>query len=173
MSKITWVKGNTLPLCIKLYSITVTGGSTQREDYIPPTNSVVKVKLVGTYGIKEYTPTVSNSRVYITDDGSLDVDTYGVEVTIEETSRNLRSYRYGNVEIVDENKELSVGDYIVEDSVVLDADAFIFGGEGGGIVVDAELSTTSTHPVQNNTITTALNGKLDLVTQTQFNEIFN
>lgn len=34
-------------------------------------------------------------------------------------------------------------------------------GGGSGVVVDSELSTTSTHPVQNKVIATALNSKAD------------
>ena len=37
-------------------------------------------------------------------------------------------------------------------------------GNGGGVVVDAELSTTSTNPVQNKVITGALNNKVDILT---------
>lgn len=57
-------------------------------------------------------------------------------------------------------------------------DFLILLGQGGGtsIIIDTELSTTSTNPVQNKVIKTAMDGKQDVInylTNQELNEMFN
>ena len=122
-----WPVGNRLDMCINLRQITVTDGGTQFGDYIPSAAAVVKVWLVGNYASFEYDPRIDGSKLYITDNGELKVGVYAIDVRVQEPERKLRSFRCGELEIVRETRQLALGDFILDNNITLDADAFVFG----------------------------------------------
>lgn len=125
--RIKWPVGNRLDLCLPLRKITVVAGGTQFGDYVPSAVATVKVILVGTYKSFEFTPRVVGNKLYISDDGNLTTGSYSIDVRIQEPDRNLRSFRCGELEIVRETRQLALGDFVLDNNITLDADAFIFG----------------------------------------------
>ena len=125
--KIKWPAGNRLDLCIPLRKITVTEEGTQFGEYIPSQAAVVMVYFVGNYASYEYTPRIEDNKLFITDNGELKPGVYAIDVRIQEPERKLRSFRCGELEIVRETKQLALGDFVLNNNVTLDADAFIFG----------------------------------------------
>lgn len=125
--KIKWPAGNRLDLCIPLRKITVTEEGTQFGEYIPSQAAVVMVYFVGNYASYEYTPRIEDNKLFITDNGELKPGVYAIDVRIQEPERKLRSFRCGELEIVRETRQLALGDFVLNNNITLDADAFIFG----------------------------------------------
>lgn len=134
MKKLKWVYGNTLPLALKLYELTIVRGGYHKTPYIAPEGSVYTVKLVGAK-VVTYDCTVEGNVVTFTDTGTLPCGKYGVEVDVVEPSRNLRTFKFRQVEIVYSSDELNVGDMISADAVALDSDTF-FWAKGDPLTYD-------------------------------------
>lgn len=126
-----WIKGNTLRMKLPLYIVSFEGSTGTRTAYEPPTDATVTVKLVGTYKTHTYEPTeVESNYVHFQDDATLDPDEYGIEVLVEDGDNNLRSFKFGQLNILEESQDLDVGEFLEDDEMVLDAVYFIQGEKG-------------------------------------------
>ena len=129
MNKITWVKGNTLALSVPLVTKTATNGQWVTADYVPPTGSEIKVRMVNSFKTREVEHTISSNVVSFIDNGKLDIGSWGIEITVKEpTERNLRMFKCGEVLIVNCTDEL--GEVPPDSNIVLDAAYFIQGPKG-------------------------------------------
>lgn len=125
--KIKWVYGNTLPLVVTLQEVIKTESGTTKEDYIPPTGSEIEVWAIGEFRKKQFDYTIDGNVVMFTDDGTLGVGKYGVRITVREPeSRNLRSFKCDEIEIVNCSDELELGEFVQDGAVVLDAMPFFW-----------------------------------------------
>ena len=123
-----WVRGNTLPLAVPLRTKTAVNGQWVTEDYIPPAGSEIHAFLVGKYKRYEYEFTLVDNVVKFTDDGTLPIGNYGVEVTVKEpTDFNRRTFKCQQVKIVNSTDELGI---LPDGEVILDAAIFIQGEKG-------------------------------------------
>ena len=127
-TSLKWVRGNTLDLTVPLQVVTVDEkGVKTKADYTPPQGSEIRVYLVGRLGSREYEPCVSGNMVSFTDNGSLALGTYGLEITIKEpAARNLRAFKCCAIQIVNSSDELGE---MQDGRVMLDPELF-FRGEG-------------------------------------------
>lgn len=127
-TSLKWVRGNTLDLTVPLQVVTVDeNGVKTKADYTPPQGSEIRVYLVGRLGSREYEPCVSGNMVSFTDNGSLALGTYGLEITIKEpAARNLRAFKCCAIQIVNSSDELGE---MQDGRVMLDPELF-FRGEG-------------------------------------------
>ena len=189
MNKITWVKGNTLALSVPLVTKTATNGQWVTDDYVPPTGSEIKVRLVNSFKTRETDYSLSGNVVSFIDNGKLDVGSWGIEITVKEpTERNLRTFKCGEVLIVNCTDEL--GEVPTDGNIVLDAAYFIQGPQGiqgpaGTTDYNdlqnkphipsqlAEMTDDTAHRTVSDSEKQTWNQKLDKVTTTQFDEIFN
>ena len=129
-TNLKWVRGNTLNLAVPLQVVTAANGAQAKVDYTPPTGSEIRVYLVGRHGSREYEPTLSGNVVSFTDNGSLALGDYGLEITIKERSaRNLRSFKCCAIRIVNSSDELGE---MPDGQVMLDAAPFFQVGSGSG-----------------------------------------
>ena len=129
-TNLKWVRGNTLNLAVPLQVVTAANGAQTKVDYTPPTGSEIRVYLVGRHGSREYEPTLSGNVVSFTDNGSLALGDYGLEITIKEPSaRNLRAFKCCAIRIVNSSDELGE---MPDGQVMLDAALFFQVGSGGG-----------------------------------------
>lgn len=125
--KIKWVYGNTLPLVVTLQEVIKTESGTTKEDYIPPTGSEIEVWAIGEFRKKQFDYTIDGNVVMFTDDGTLGVGKYGVRITVREPeSRNLRSFKCDEIEIVNCSDELELGEFVQNGAVVLEAMPFFW-----------------------------------------------
>ena len=119
---IRWIYGNTLPLAAKLRMTTKTEHGKVTEDYIPPEGSVILPAIVGKYTRKTYSNyAIDGNIVTFTDDGTLGVGTYGIEIRVKEPNKNLRSFKCGSLTILNCSEELDLGEFINNGAVVIDA----------------------------------------------------
>lgn len=127
-TSLKWVRGNTLDLTVPLQVVTVDeNGVKTKADYTPPQGSEIRVYLVGRLGSREYEPCVSGNMVSFTDNGSLALGTYGLEITIKEpAARNLRAFKCCAIQIVNSSDELGE---MYDGRVMLDPELF-FRGDG-------------------------------------------
>lgn len=124
---IKWIYGNTLPLVVGLKEVVKTQEGTTTEDYIPPVGSEIEVWAIGQYKKKQFDYTIDRNTLFFSDDGTLNVGTYGIRVTVREPeSRNLRSFKCEELEIVKCTDELELGEFVATDAVVLDAATFFW-----------------------------------------------
>ena len=123
--KLRWVQGNTLPLAVPLYEMVVIKGGFKRQAYEAPPGSVYGVRLVGkkTYN---YECQVDGNVVMFTDNGSLPCGYYGVEVTVKEPNRNLRTFKCMQIEIVSSSDCMNLGDFLSPNALAIDSDVFIW-----------------------------------------------
>ena len=167
---IKWVRGNTLPLVVTLHEIEVTKESSERKEYTPPEGSIVTACIVGSYKTYAYEVAVEGSLVYFTDDGTLPIGTYGIEIKVKEEERNLRSFKCGTLQIVNCDKDFEVGDLLTDEAVALDAFPFIFGkGEKGDKGDKGDAGTTNYEDLENKP---DLSVYMEKITQEEFNQIF-
>ena len=128
MNKIPWVAGNTLNLAIPLQLITKNEGQEVKEDYYPPEGSEVHASVNNSYKRRKYPCTVSGNIVSFTDDGSLPVGKYGVEITVKEPNgQNRRYFECNDIEIYECTGSLNA---MPDGQVLLDAAIFIQGQKG-------------------------------------------
>ena len=119
---IRWIYGNTLPLAAKLRMTTKTEHGEVTEDYFPPEGSVILPAIVGKYTRKTYSNyTIDGNIVTFTDDGTLGVGTYGIEIRVKEPNKNLRSFKCGSLTILNCSEDIDIGEFISEGAVVIDA----------------------------------------------------
>lgn len=119
---IRWIYGNTLPLAAKLRMTTKTEHGKVTEDYFPPEGSVISPAIVGKYTRKTYSNyTIDGNIVTFTDDGTLGVGTYGIEIRVKEPNKNLRSFKCGSLTILNCSEDIDIGEFISEGAVVIDA----------------------------------------------------
>ena len=137
MKKLKWVQGNTLPLAVPLYEVVAIEGGFKRQAYTAPTGSIYGVRLVGkrTYN---YECNVEGNVVTFTDNGTLPCGYYGVEVTVKEPERNLRTFKCMQLEIVSCSCEMNLGDFLSPDALALDSDVFFWakGDKGDPMTYD-------------------------------------
>ena len=119
---IRWIYGNTLPLAAKLRMTTKTEHGKVTEDYFPPEGSVILPAIVGKYTRKTYSNyAIDGNIVTFTDDGTLGVGTYGIEIRVKEPNKNLRSFKCGSLTILNCSEDIDIGEFISEGAVVIDA----------------------------------------------------
>ena len=98
----TWVRGNTLPLAIPLQTKTVEGKTVTTEDYYPPAGSETHVFMANSFKKIEYEHTIEGNVVKFTDDGSLPLGVWGIEITVKEpTPHNYRTFKCQEIEVVE------------------------------------------------------------------------
>lgn len=92
-NKIVWVYGNRQELIIPMEIEVVQNGVEGRvvEPFYPEDGDVVAVTFTRPYGTKHYTPVVDGNLLRITEDGTIAVGCYGVEVVV--TRGNEVRYR--------------------------------------------------------------------------------
>lgn len=132
-----WVQGNTLPLAVKLYEIVAIEGGFKRQAYEAPAGSIYAARIVGkrTYN---YECEVSGNVVTFVDDGTLPCGYYGVEVTVKEPERNLRTFKCMQLEIVSCSCEMNLGEFLLPDALAADSDVFFWakGDKGDPMTYD-------------------------------------
>jgi len=130
---IKWIFGNTLPIVVELKEVIKTQEGTTTEDYIPPVGSDIEVWAIGECKKKQFDYTIDGNVLMFTDDGTLNVGTYGIRITvIEPESRRLRSFKCEELKIVNCTEDLDLGEFIQEGAVTLDAMPFFWAkGEKG------------------------------------------
>ena len=132
-----WVQGNTLPLAVKLYEIVAIEGGFKRQAYEAPAGSIFAARIVGkrTYN---YECDVSGNVVTFVDDGTLPCGYYGVEVTVKEPERNLRTFKCMQLEIVSCTCEMNLGEFLSPDALSADSDVFFWakGDKGDALTYD-------------------------------------
>lgn len=132
-----WVQGNTLPLAVKLYEIVAIEGGFKRQAYEAPAGSIYAARIVGkrTYN---YECEVSGNVVTFVDDGTLPCGYYGVEVTVKEPERNLRTFKCMQLEIVSCSCEMNLGEFLSPDALAADSDVFFWakGDKGDPMTYD-------------------------------------
>ncbi len=97
-----WVRGNTLSLGIPLQTKTVEGKTVTTDDYYPPAGSEIHVFMVNQFTKREYEYTVDGNVVKFTDDGSLPLGVWGIEITVKEpTPHNYRTFECQEIEVVE------------------------------------------------------------------------
>ena len=106
---IPWVKGNTLPLAVPLQTKTAVNDQWVTDDYTPPVGSEIRAFIVGRYKRYEYEFTLNGNVVEFTDNGTLPVGDYGIEITVKEpTDYNRRTFKCQQIRIVNCTDELGM-----------------------------------------------------------------
>jgi len=143
MKNFKWVKGNTLPIAVPLYEVLYTEGQQPtKSEYFPPEGSVVKAFLVGAYKRVVVPCQVDGNVVTFVDDGALSIGTYGIEITVAESARNLRTFKCGQVTIVKCSDEMELGELpVVDGTIQLDGEPFYW---AKGDAATIEVGTTTT-----------------------------
>lgn len=146
---IKWVQGNPLPMAVSLYTLQVGGNEQEKEAYYPQVGSTVRAKLVSSYRAIEYEVTMNGNVAVFSDDGTLPVGIYAVEIKVLETDRTLRSFHCKELQIVNSSSDLEVGEFQETGTNVVFADAvFVTGRDGVGIssvVVNEDDTLTVTY----------------------------
>lgn len=131
MKRLKWVYGNTLPMAVSMYEVVVTENGITRQPYIAPEGSTIQVSLVGAIK-RTYEPTVNGNVLTFTDDGTLPVGKYGIEIKVTEPTKNLRSFKCGKFFIIYSSDDMNVGEFLASDAVTLDTETFFWAqGEKG------------------------------------------
>ena len=143
MDNFKWVKGNTLPIAVSLQEIVyIQGSQAAPQPYIPPQGSIVKACCVGKILKYEYPCSYEGNIVTFVDDGRLPVGTYGIEIIVNEVGRNLRSFKVGQIQIVNSSDDMELGDLpVVDGTIQLDAETFYWAKGDKG---DKGITTLST-----------------------------
>ena len=128
--------------------------------YIPTEGDVVQISL---YGARRFDyPNYEQAQNVLTfeDNGCLNVGLYCLEVKITEAnSHKLRCMYREQIRVVASNDDVPTDASFSDDDVQLSGQFDIVASTE--IVVDDELSLTSTNPVQNKVVTAAINDKAD------------
>lgn len=129
MATIKRVQGNRLELAIPLQTKTITQGGTVTEDYIVPEDATVSVVFTSKYKPFGFpASSVSGNLVTVTDNGTLPVGVYAVEVQVKEADgTRLRSKFCNLIDIRDCNDGVT-DEYVdfIEGAVTLDNQVFWF-----------------------------------------------
>lgn len=126
---ITWIYGNTLPIAARLRKTTKTEQGSVTEDYIPPEGSIIRPAIVGKYTKKVYDEcSIDGNVVTFTDDGTLSVGTYGIEIRVIEPSKNMRSFKCGELTILNCSQalDLNLGEFLDNGAVVIESMPYFF-----------------------------------------------
>ena len=123
---IKWVYGNTLPFAVPLTMFVKTRNGNERQDYTPPSGSTLQVTAVGKYKRKVYEYTIDGNVVYFTEDGTLTVGTYGIEIRVIEPSKRLRSFKCEELQIVNCSEDIDIGEFVVEGTMILDTTSYFW-----------------------------------------------
>lgn len=134
--------------------------------YIPTEGDVVQISL---YGARRFDyPNYEQAQNVLTfeDNGCLNVGLYCLEVKITEANTHkLRCMYREQIRVVASNDDVPTDASFTDDDVQLSGQFDIVASTE--IVVDDELSLTSTNPVQNKVVTAALNTKGDALASQQ------
>ncbi len=131
-------------MAVRLYTVSVGNNGTTREAYCPPVGSTVQARLVGSYRTYTYEVEMSGNMAVFSDDGSLPVGCYGVELTVAETGRSLRSFHCKELQIVNSTDDLDVGEYQETGVNVVFSDAVYVTGLDGVGIADITVNDDST-----------------------------
>ena len=167
-NKIIWVKGNTQPVLIPLeQEIVPVEGEITTEPYYPVEGAAVKVMLRGKYQNFMYTPVVDGNLLRLTDNGTLPAGNYDVEVTVDNPDgTRYRSMWQNQIVVTTANDSvLEEWDEFKDQEVEARAAIFFFAKGDKG-----DPGTTDYNQLQNKP---DLSLKLDVITDDQFDEIFN
>lgn len=132
MKMIPWVKGNTLNLAIPLQLVTFNNGQKTTTDYIPPEGSEIHVHVKNELKKLEYPYTIVDNVVSIKDDGTLQVGSYGIEITVSEPQTDIvdgQKRRTFEQKIKIYNSLDELGE-IRDGEIILDAALFVQGQKG-------------------------------------------
>lgn len=137
---IPWVRGNKLPLVIPVYEVTrqqVTDANTgetveqtTRTAYTIQDDDDVTVTFKTGFTATEMDFTTSGNNIYVTDNGTLALGTYTIEVCIVKGGDGDRGRWQGTHQVrIYENSadvELGTADIICDDAALLSADVFYY-----------------------------------------------
>ena len=132
-----WVAGNHLELALPMQIVKFTKEGKISEDYIPEESSSIKVVLEGMLNERAFTPKVNGNYLHIVDEGTLEADTYAVEIRIVEPDGTKRRSRWEKVvRIHDSNARVvrqfdDFPDY-AEGAIIEGSVFFFVGGSIGG-----------------------------------------
>lgn len=99
------VRGNYIAFSVPIVLKTITQEGVTEQAYIPTMTDNIKVRLVG-YNIRTYIPAIDGGNLVFSDNGTLSVGKYGLEVLIEQADgKHLRSYVADVLNIVNETKD--------------------------------------------------------------------
>lgn len=128
--------------------------------YIPTEGDVVQISLYGARRFDYPNYTQSSNVLTFEDNGCLQVGLYCLEVKITEANTHkLRCMYREQIRVVASNDDVPTDASFTDDDIELQGQFDIVASTE--IVVDDELSLTSTNPVQNKVVTAALNTKGD------------
>lgn len=127
--------------------------------YIPTEGDVVLISLYGARRFDYPNYTQAQNVLTFEDNGCLQVGLYCLEVKITEANTHkLRCMYREQIRVVASNDDIPTDASFTDDDVQLSGQFDIVASTE--IVVDDELSLTSTNPVQNKVVTAALNAKI-------------
>lgn len=127
--------------------------------YIPTEGDVVQISLYGARRFDYPNYTQSSNVLTFEDNGCLNVGLYCLEVKITEANTHkLRCMYREQIRVVASNDDVPTDASFTDDNIELQGQFEI--AASTEIVVDDELSLTSTNPVQNKVVTAALNEKI-------------
>ena len=143
------------------FSVTLTQKSGELiVPYIPTEGDVVQISLYGARRFDYPNYTQAQNVLTFEDNGCLNVGLYCLEVKITEANTHkLRCMYREQIRVVASNDDVPTDASFTDDDVQLSGQFDIVASTE--IVVDDELSLTSTNPVQNKVVTAAINGKAD------------
>lgn len=146
------------------FSVTLTQKSGELiTPYIPTEGDVVQISLYGARRFDYPNYTQASNVLTFEDNGCLQVGLYCLEVKITEANTHkLRCMYREQIRVVASNDDVPTDASFTDDDVQLSGQFDIVASTE--IVVDDELSLTSTNPVQNKVVTAALNTKGDALT---------
>ena len=146
MKKLHWIKGNHLELAFPLTIVNFSeSGKTSSNYDVSSAGFSVEVILQGMFSRKKFEPKVVNGNVLrIVDEGTLDVDTYSVEIVVKEPNGTdvdtLRRSKWNRVLQVHDSNEKVVEQFDdfpdYAEGAVVEGNIFFFvgivGSRGGG-----------------------------------------
>ena len=146
MKKLHWIKGNHLELAFPLTIVNFSESGKTSSDYdVSSAGFSVEVILQGMFSRKKFKPEVVDGNVLrIVDEGTLDVDTYSVEIVVKEPNGTdvdtLRRSKWNRVLQVHDSNEKVVEQFDdfpdYAEGAVVEGNIFFFvgivGSRGGG-----------------------------------------
>lgn len=143
MKKLHWIKGNHLELAFPLTIVNFSeSGKTSSNYDVSSDGFSVEVILQGMFSRKKINPKVVNGNVLrIVDEGTLDVDTYSVEIVVKEPNGTdvdtLRRSKWNHVLQVHDSNEKVVEQFddfpdYAEGAIIEGSVFFFVGGSIGG-----------------------------------------
>lgn len=145
MKKLHWIKGNHLELAFPLTIVNFSESGKTSSDYdVSSDGFSVEVILQGMCSRKKFKPEVRGNVLRIVDEGTLDVDTYSVEIVVKEPNGTdvdtLRRSKWNHVLQVHDSNEKVVEQFDdfpdYAEGAVVEGNIFFFvgitGSRGGG-----------------------------------------